>query len=584
MDITVKLSGTAGEGIQSIGDILTDTAALSGINVLNFRSYGAEIRASGNSDATVRLSDKPVSSFTNDIDILISTQGAASMGWVPHLKSNSIIIFDNNPKQVVDSNESFLAKLPPTVTLCGIPITDISQELTGISKGKNVAALGALLYITNIPKGKCIKAISQFWKLKGDAFINKNLAILEKGYEFATNNFKRDTAHTFNKLSGKPLRVLSGNQATASGAVNAGCGVYAGYPITPATPIFEMLARELPKTGGRVIQTEDEISAISVVLGASFTGTRAMTATSGPGISLMIEQIGLSSMAEVPCVIVCVQRGGPSTGLPTKTEQSDLNIAIYGGHGDSTRIVLAPTNVAECYSCMIKAFDCAQRYQLPVIVLSDFFLANRRESISKTFRIPRKTDTRVSPGVKDKKDYKRFKITKNGISPMSIPGMKGLYYTTTGLEHNEHGTPVYDPESHTIQTEKRFKKLQTALKEVSDVEIIGDPKAQIGIISWGSSTGAVIAAIDTAKKVGIKIKALKTTLLWPLPQKEIKAFCASAKKVIIPEMNFQGQFANQLGFVDPDKLVRANFVTGVPISTDDIMEHIVKVNDVLRKK
>lgn len=584
MDITVKLSGMAGEGIQSIGDILTDTATLSGIHVLNFRSYGAEIRASGSSDATVRLSSSPVSSFTNDIDILISTQGAASMGWVPYLKKDSIIIFDNNPKQMVDSEESFLSKLPPTVTLCGIPITDISQEQTGSSRGKNVAALGALINYLNIPKENCIKAISHFWKLKGTAFINKNLAIIEKGYEYSLKNFTKDRKRQFRKLTGKSLRVLSGNQAISLGAINAGCSVYAGYPITPATPIFEMLAKKLPKTGGKVIQTEDEISAISVVLGASFTGARAMTATSGPGFSLMIEQIGLASMAEVPCVIVCVQRGGPSTGLPTKTEQSDLNIAIYGGHGDSPRIVLAPTNVSECYSCMIKAFKYAQRYQLPVIVLSDFFLANRRESLNDNFRAPKKTNSRVAPVARDSRDYKRFKITKNGISPMSIPGMKGFYYTTTGLEHNEHGTPVYDPKSHTAQTEKRFRKLQTALKEISEVEIIGPPSASIGIISWGSSTGAVLEAIGTAAKTGIKIKVLKTIVLWPLPKKKIESFCASVKKVIIPEMNYQGQLANLLGLIGSDKLERVNFVTGVPISSDDIMEHILKVHDVLRKK
>ncbi len=584
MDITIKFSGTAGQGIQTIGDVLTNTAASTGIHVLNFRSYGAEIRARGNSDATVRLSNTPVSSFTDDIDVLVSTQRNASIVWASAVKQDSIIIFDNDPKQVFDEKDSFLAKLPPGVTLCGVPLTLFSQEITGASKGKNIAALGALIYVLDIPLESCEAEIARFWKRKGDLFVKNNCAILRKAYEYCQTEYLTESYRKKIKVTGKGFPVLSGNQAVAKGALAAKCSIYAGYPITPATPIFEMLAKELPAQKGKVIQTEDEISAISVVLGASFTGARSMTATSGPGFSLMIEQIGLSSMAEVPCVIVCVQRGGPSTGLPTKTEQSDLNIALYGGHGDTTRIILAPTNVSECYSCAIKAFDYAQRYQMPVILLSDFFLANRRETIHETFKKPKKTDTLVKPKSSTQKSFKRFKNTKNGISPMPIPGTEGFYYTTTGLEHNESGTPVYDPENHLAQTDKRFRKLKTALQEINDAEIIGDPKAKIGIVSWGSTTGAVLEAMSLAQSKGISIKVLKTTVLWPLPENSIKELFSSVEKVLIPEMNYQGQLASLLTFVEADKIIRFNVISGIPLTSIDIMQQIEKVNDVLRKE
>lgn len=584
MDILVKLSGTAGDGVQSVGDILTNGAALAGINVFNFRSYGAEIRARGNSDATVRMSDKPIYSLGKDIDILLAIQSKASLGWAPFIRKGGMVIFDSQPKDPLTEENSIAAHVSPEVELYGVPMTPIAQEVIGTHKAKNVAALGALVYLRDLPKDKIIEAMQQFWAPKGDKFIKKNLEVLEKGYSFAESEFAHRRMKGFDLKETKPFEVYNGNQAGAKGAIDAGCSVFAGYPITPASPLLEICAKELPKRGGKVIQTEDEIAAIGVVLGASFTGARAMTSTSGPGLSLMIEQLGLSYITEVPCVIVCAQRGGPSTGLPTKTEQSDLNLAVHGAHGDAAKIVLAPTNVYECHTCMVKAFDYAQRYQIPVIVLTDFFLANRRESMPEPFEIPKIKDTLVKPKKSELKDYKRYRVTENGISPMTIPGMAGGYYTATGLEHNETGTPTYTGENHLEQTEKRFRKLQTALKEISDVQVLGSKKAEIGIISWGSTTGAAIEAIGISKKAGIPIKVLKTTVIWPLAEKQILKFAAGVKKVIIPELNYQGQFANLLTCLGPNKTERMNWITGEPITPFDIVDKVKKVHDVLSKE
>lgn len=567
--------------MQSIGDIITDGAALAGIHVFNFRSYGAEIRARGNSDATVRISHRPIQSLGGEIDVLLAIQGKAAVDWVGDVREGGLVIYDTQPKSGVATEESVAARVRPDVRLIGIPMTPIAQETIGNAKAKNVAALGALVCILKLSKSRFRRAIANFWAKKGESFVTANLSVFEKGYEYAAEHFDHVRGDSFRSEGGKPLKVFSGNQALSRAVIDAGCTVFAGYPITPASPILEHAARELPKAGGRVIQTEDEIAAIGVVLGASFAGARSMTATSGPGLSLMVEQLGLSYMAEVPCVVVCVQRGGPSTGLPTKTEQSDLNLALYGGHGDAGRIVLAPTNVYECYTTMIQAFDYAQRYQMPVILLSDFYLANRRESVETRFVKPGKKDALVKPRLSELKPYRRFRLTENGISPMSVPGTEGGYYTTTGLEHDEAGTPTYTPENHEIQSAKRMRKLETALKEITEVSIIGPPEADIGIIGWGSTTGAAVEAVALAAKKGIAVRVFKTTVVWPLPREEIVRFAESVKKVLVPEMNQQGQFANLLHFLDDARIVRASWVTGVPVSPADILAEVERMHDVL---
>jgi 2-oxoglutarate ferredoxin oxidoreductase subunit alpha len=584
MDILIKISGSAGDGVQSIGDILTNGAALSGIHVFNFRSYGAEIRARGDSDATVRMAESPITSLPNEIDVLLSVNSKASINWAPHVKKGGIVIYDNRPKTMLKSRESIAAHTSPDIRLCGMPLTSLSQELTGTDRAKNVAAMGGLVGILKLDRDKYKHALSTFWKKKGESFVQKNLTVFEAGCDFARSHFPTVWDGSFRKVGKQAFRVFSGNEATALGALDAGCRVFAGYPITPASPILEIMARELPRHQGNIIQTEDEMAAIGVVLGASFTGVRAMTATSGPGFSLMVEMLGLSSMAEVPCVVVCVQRGGPSTGLPTKTEQSDLRLAISSGHGDSPRIVLAPTDVKECHTCMIRAFKYAQRYQMPVIVLTDFFLANRRESVQRRFKKPVSLDAIVKPNEKQLKSYKRFKVTRNGISPMAIPGMDGGFFTTTGLEHDVWGTPTYTPENHAEQTEKRFRKWETARREIHDVQIIGHEDAPIGLLSWGSTMGAVIESVRMADHAGINTKAFKTNVLWPLPRNAIIKFFDTVQKVIIPELNFQGQLADLLYFVDSDKMVRLNKVGGEPISWQEIFQQVKKVDHVLREK
>ncbi|MER3486786.1 MAG: 2-oxoacid:acceptor oxidoreductase subunit alpha, partial [Chloroflexota bacterium] len=282
------------------------------------------------------------------------------------------------------------------------------------------------------------------------------------------------------------------------------CRFFAGYPITPASDIMEFLAEALPRVGGAVIQAEDEISAITMCIGASYAGKKAMTSTSGPGFSLMVEALGLATMAEIPVVVVDAQRAGPSTGMPTRHEQGDLYLAAFGGHGEVPRIVLAPTTVADCFYQIINAFNLAEKYQTPVIVLSDTVLAVRTESIEKPdlnkvrieHRLLYQPNGRTNGAAAEGDRYLRYALTESGISPMSLPGMEGGQYVAMGLEHNEIGRPRYDVRTHASMTEKRFRKIIAARQDAPEPERYGDPGAEIGILTWGSTAGAVIEAID----------------------------------------------------------------------------------------
>lgn len=327
-----------------------------------------------------------------------------------------------------------------------------------------------------------------------------------------------------------------------------------------------------------------------------------MTATSGPGFSLMTELIGLSSMAELPAVIVDAQRAGPSTGMPTKMEQSDLSFALNAGHGDTPRMVIAPTSVADCYAVMTQAFNMAERYQMPVIVLTDQSLTARVESVETCAFAPRPVESRlqyttasknganhdehelVGAGVGTIKamdatganadGFLRYAYTASGISPMSTPGPGALPYVATGLEHDESGHPNYEPEDHTAMMQKRFRKLETAASELPQPERYGDEDATIGLIGWGSTEGAIQEAVDRARARGYKVASLQPRVLSPLPEKTIKAFIDSVHKVIVPECNYSGQLANLLGAKLGLQAIRVNKFGGIPFTAGEILRAI----------
>jgi 2-oxoglutarate ferredoxin oxidoreductase subunit alpha len=344
---------------------------------------------------------------------------------------------------------------------------------------------------------------------------------------------------------GQPMLLMSGNELSAVAALHAGCRFFAGYPITPSSEILHLLSEWMPKVGGYLVQTEDELAAIGAVIGGSFAGVKSMTATSGPGLALMTEMLGLAAMSEIPAVIIDVQRGGPSTGLPTKSEQSDLWQALWGSHGDAPRVVLAPADVEDCFHTTVAAFNIAEETQLPVIVLSDQFIAQRRETLS-MITLDHEVVGRQVPSAGELRDFKRYKDTRSGVSPMTWPGMKGGEYQTNGLEHDEAGQPTSMHLIHEQMNSKRYRKLRQVRERYSFFRTYGPEDADVGILCWGSSKGPVKEAVLKANGRGEKVAAFVPQLLYPFPYHEFKRFLRGINDIIIFELSYSAQFYKYL--------------------------------------
>jgi 2-oxoglutarate ferredoxin oxidoreductase subunit alpha len=484
--------------------------------------------------------------------------------------------------------------------LCPIRLTELAVEQTGKPLGKNIVALGVLGDLFEMDRQALEDLVRQRFASKGEEIVERNVRALRAGYGVAENQRwpRRYRLHA-EPDAGAGYMLLSGNEAVALGAIVAGCRFAAGYPITPATPIFEALAELMPRVGGEVLQMEDEIASISAAIGASFTGKKAITPTSGPGLQLMGEQLNLASMLELPIVIVDVQRGGPSTGLPTKTEQSDLKLAIYGTSGESPRVVLAPTGVEDSFYQTIRAFNIAERYQLPVIILTDQSIGYRRATVripdlARLSEVPRATAplriaipqpgridiaSRIEPTGKELLQYKRFRNTPTGVSPIARPGTRGGQYLATGLEHTESGKADSSPLNHLEMSRKRFRKLESLsrLLEKNPREYHGSQKSKIGIIGWGSTEGAIREARYLAEKRGIMVRHLHPRIVSPLPERRIREFLNGLKQLVIVEENYTGQFAHFVNAKFGVRPIEVHKCEGVPITPEEIYTAIEKV-------
>lgn len=567
-DIVIRIGGESGEGVISTGELLTLAAARAGFWVYTFRTYPAEIKG-GHAVFQLRVSDKPLHSHGDSLDALLAFNQEGYDQHHQDLRADGTVVFDT--EQVDESTVKESRQF-------GLPLSRIAKEEIKMPLAKNMVALGALARLFHIPEEYTNKLCKEKFAKKGDAVIQKNLEALAAGKSYIEKNFG-DLEHFHIQVQPSELRlVLSGNEAIGLGALVAGCTHYFGYPITPASDIMEFLAIELPKVGGIMMQVEDEIAALGMALGASYTGKKVMTATAGPGLSLMTELLGLAGMAEVPVVVADVQRGGPSTGLPTKTEQSDLNLAVFGAHGESPRIVVAPMNVEDCFYTTVTAFNLAERYQVPVLLLSDQSLANRNECIPKPdLKKVQVWERLVYRDGEGNNNYLRYQYTPSGVSPMALPGTSGGAYVATGLEHSEAGRPRYDPVTHAKMTEKRFRKLASAAADFPRVETLGDADAELGIVSWGSTLGAVREATERARAQGIKILSFYPRVLYPLPDGYLADQLKRVKRLIVPEVNSQGQFANLIEQRYRGELIRYNIYGGLPFRAGEILKKIEEV-------
>lgn len=585
-DFVVRIGGdSAAGGIVTTGEVFARIAAFAGLEVYTTRTIPAEIKG-GHVMFQVRAADHPVYSQGDELDLLVAYDQESYDLYLNLLKKpDGILVYNGNDLQAPEG----------ILHAYGLPLNDLARTID-FMRGRNIILIGALVKLFDLPYDLAVQVVSKQLGRKKE-MLGQNLRALETGYKYVEENISRTALFhlpAVKKSSSDERLVLSGNQALSMGALAANCRFYAGYPITPASDIMEFLAAEFPKCGGTMVQAEDEIAAIGMALGAGFAGQRSMTATSGPGLALMIEMLGHAAMTETPVVIVDVQRGGPSTGLPTKVSQGDLRMAAFAGNDDAPRFVVAPISVQDCFYQITHAFNLAEKYQSPVLFLSDQDMSVRVQTIapfdlSRVSIEPRLVwnpeEGREASGQGDKGKYERYADTPTGVSPMSLPGMKGGQYTAEGLEHLASGAPDFVPDQHERMTRKRFRKLESALDDIEAWHMFeewGDPDAALGIVGWGSTSGPVREAMARAQANGIQVAAFYPKALWPLPARSLRAFLQKRAKIIVPEMNYTGQFAGMLrarmqeyGVEIP--VVKLNKYGGVPFTMREVYEKILQV-------
>ena len=581
-DLVVRVGGESGEGVVTIGDIFARICAFAGMEVYTFQTFPAEILG-GHVIFQVRIAHRKVMSRGDGVDVLITLNEEGFEKHTAGLDADGVLIYD--------SNEVFVPEDLPFHAY-GIPLSDLAKAMEFVGKGKNIIAIGAVCRLFNLPLDLAQEMVRRRLGKRQD-MLPKNLEALEVGYNWVAIHVTKTDGIDLSDLAGRGRTAerlaLTGNNAIAMGALAGGLQFFAGYPITPASDIMEFLALHLPRAGGVMVQAEDEMASLAMCLGASFAGQVSMTATSGPGLSLMTELLGLASVSETPVVIIDVQRAGPSTGMPTKTAQTDLNFALYGGHDEATRIVVAPLTVEDCFYATAMACSLAERYQTPTLLLTDQSMATRVETIPPFDLGAVENLERIVPALDGTTNghlpYRRYAFTETGISPMSLPGMKGGRYTAEGLEHIETGAPNYEPLTHMANIEKRFRKLDTLLADLRSLDWplvwhYGDEQPEVLVLTWGSSWGPATGAVDRLLAHGVRAAALAPRVLSPLPVPEIQAALEAAelRHVFVPEVNYLGQFAELIKgqFFDtfqarPQlKLHKINLYNGLPFTSSEI--------------
>ncbi len=533
-DVTFSIVGSGGDGAVVAGDLAAMACAAQGLNVIKTEAYGPQIRG-GESSSTVRISATPVTAQGDAIDALVVFRFADFARFHSEMTLSEHCVVLHEPDD---------APPPELTTLRCVPVAfaQLAKD-AGAPGAKNIVALGILVAMFGLPAESIRASVRKRFRKRDAAVIDANLRAFDRGIE--AGDGLPSAGFRFDALTPTTSRLLmSGNEATAFAALHAGCSFFAGYPITPSTEVLQLLSEWMPKIGGTCLQTEDELAAIGAVVGASFAGAKAMTATSGPGLSLMSEMLGLSSIAEIPSVIVDVQRGGPSTGNPTKSEQSDLFHAVYGGHGDMPRVVLACCDVEDAFHTTVDAFNIAEEYQLPVIVLSDQTIAQRRETVDAASLVHDVVGRRIVP--EPDESYRRYAMTDDGVSPMTVPGIAGGMYQTNGLEHDEEGRPDAMFETHERMNVKRYQKLDAIAKKYALFRRFGSENPELGILCWGSSAGPVHEAVERMNANGARVAAFVPRSLVPLPVGELQAFIDSCDRILILELSFAEQFHRYL--------------------------------------
>ncbi|QKI82193.1 2-oxoacid:acceptor oxidoreductase subunit alpha [Kroppenstedtia eburnea] len=538
-----KVGGQQGEGIDSTGEIFSTALNRLGYYLYGYRHFSSRIKG-GHSNTKIRISTRPIRSVSDDLDILVAFDQETIDLNAHELHADGVVLADSKFNPVLP--EGIQARL------FSIPFTGIAQDV-GLAQMKNMVAVGASSALLGLPLEAFHSVIEGKFARKGEQVVEKNMQAIREGADRIQQECGGPLERLLLEESDRKKRLyMIGNDAIALGAIAAGARLMAAYPITPSSEIMEYLIKRLPEFGGTVVQTEDEIAAISMVIGANFGGVRALTASAGPGLSLMTEAIGLSGMTETPAVIVDTQRGGPSTGLPTKQEQSDINAMIYSTHGEIPKIVIAPSTVEECFYDTIQAFNLADRYQCPVILLSDLALSLGKQTVEpldyNRIHIDRGKLVTDGEGLKELENselFKRYEVTEEGVSPRVLPGVKNGLHHVTGVEHDETGRPSEQALNRKKMMEKRLRKLGQGIEFQDPVHIHArHAEPDLLIVGINSTRGVIQEGMERLEENGVKVNHLHIRQLLPFPTDQVKPLVDRAKKVVVVENNATGQLAN----------------------------------------
>ena len=557
-DISVVICGEAGQGIQTVEQILTRVLKFSGYNVFATKEYMSRIRGGSNS-TEIRVSSNRVTAFVDKIDILLPLDKDAILHLKKRIADDTIIIGD---KETLQTNHDII----------DISFTKLATAI-GNKIYANVIAVGTVSNLLNVEKDVVCDYIRKYFSKKGEEIIQKNIEAVNKGYEICAEYLCTKIKIDIQKKDEiKDELLLNGAESVAIGALAGGCNFVSSYPMTPSTGVLVFLSGKMNDFDILSEQAEDEISAINMALGASYAGARALVTTSGGGFALMEEGISLSGMIETPIVIHLAQRPGPATGLPTRTEQGDLEFALYSGHGEFPRVIFAPGKLDDAFYLTQKAFNLADKYQIPVFILTD------QTFIDSYYNMPSiniSSEIIENYFIKTDKNYKRYQITDNGISPRGIPGFGDGLIAVDSDEHDEEGHITEDLDLRIQMVDKRLKKLELIKKEIVSPELIGNNNYKTLIIGWGSTYPAIKEALDVLGQDDIAFLHFKQ--VYPI-HPETLDYLKKAQKVIIVENNATSQFSKLIklytGFDIQTKILKYN---GLPFFVEELVGRLKEV-------
>jgi 2-oxoglutarate ferredoxin oxidoreductase subunit alpha len=526
-DFNIMVGGEAGQGVQSIGFLIAKVFARGGYHVFADQDYESRIRG-GHNFFRVRVKDTNVGAISEPIDILIALNQETIELHRKELVDKGVIIYDGEQIKDVSAEGLF-----------NVPLTRLAEERAGNKVMSNTVSLGAALALVDYDFDILSTLLKDFFGEGGNG--ESNIKAARAGYEYAQAEYKGLFKHPMKPLSKARRMLLTGNDAISLGAIAAGCKFMAAYPMTPTGGIMEYLADKSKDMDLVMLHAEDEIAAVNMAIGASYAGVRAMTATSGSGFCLMVEGLGLAGMTETPVVIIDGQRPGPAIGLPTRTEQGDLQFVLSAHQGDFPRAVMAPSTIEDAFRLTVKAFNWADKYQLPVIILTDHHLATSYTTVE-PFDLSEVTIDRAIVSPKNP-DYKRYEITSSGISPRALPGLGKALVVADADEHDESGHLIEDAHMRTEQMQKRLRKMFGLKQEIDPPFYYGPKKTDTLLIGWGSTYGAIREAVDILRQKNKSVSMLHLNELWPFPAEAVQDALRKTRTSYVIENNASGQLA-----------------------------------------